>query len=224
MKFIAGFVLNSLFCFCVRRLSRARLGATVLGLCAAFAYAETDVQIESVTISPRGTFRIEQERKRDAGKEEWTTTAWIIPAADRSQRSPLDQPFGDENGRHFFISPDEQWICATVHEHSQLQSLMLYQRKEGLQFDLVAAEKEDEGDRWHFDTNDHFAPKGDLEQDETGECITASSRGAQTRRAFSWKGAANWRLRGMAKIYGGAITFTSIFVEANSNILNTFPR
>jgi uncharacterized protein YecT (DUF1311 family) len=139
---------------------------TVLGLCVAFAYAETDVQIESVTTSPRGTFRIEQERKQNAGKGEWTTTTWITLAADPSQRVPLDKPFGDWN--HFFISPDEQWICAMVHEHSQLQSVVLYRRKTGLQFDLVAAEREDEDARWHFETNDRFAPKGDAEQDETG--------------------------------------------------------
>jgi len=88
MKFTAGFAINSLFCFCVRRLSRAGLGTTVLGLCVAFANAETDVQIESVTTSPRGTFRIAQERKRDARKGEWMTTAWITLAADPSQRSP----------------------------------------------------------------------------------------------------------------------------------------
>jgi uncharacterized protein YecT (DUF1311 family) len=168
MKFTPGFVINSLFCFCVRRLNRAGLGMTVLALCVAFAYAETDVQIESVTTSPRGTFRIEQERKQDAGKRAWTTTAWITVVADPSQRSPLGEAFGDENERHFFISPDEQWICATVHEHSQLQSLMLYQRTKGLQFEQVAAEQEEEGDGWHFDTNDRFAPKGDMEQDETG--------------------------------------------------------
>jgi hypothetical protein len=222
MKFTPGFVMNSLFCFCVRRLSVAGLGMTVLGLCVAFAYAETDAHIESVATSPRGTFRIEQERKRDAGKGEWTTTAWITLATDPNQRSQLDEPFGDENGRHFFISPDEQWICATVHEHSQLQSLVLYQRKKGLQFDQVAAEQEEEGNGWHFDTNDRFAPKGDVEQDETGGCITTSSRGVQTPRTFWWKGAANWRLRRMAKIYGAAITSTSVFVGASSNIPNTF--
>lgn len=168
MKLTPRFVINSLFCFCVGRLSRVGLGATVLELSVAFAYAKTDVQIESVTTSPGGTFRIEQERKQDTGKGEWMTTAWITLAADPSQRSPLGEPFGDENGRHFFISPDEQWICATVHEHSQLQSLMLYQRKKGLQFEQVAAEQEEEGDGWHFDTNDRFAPKGDVKQDETG--------------------------------------------------------
>src|SRR5207249_7186223 len=40
MKFTTGFAINSLFCFCVRRLSRAGLGTTVLGLCVAFAYAQ----------------------------------------------------------------------------------------------------------------------------------------------------------------------------------------
>src|SRR5437762_14340436 len=98
-----------------------------------------------------------------------TITAWIIPAADSGQRVRLDEPFDDTKGRHFFISPDEQWICTTVHEHSQLQSLSLYQRKTGLQFDRVAtAEEEKEGDGWHFDKNDRFAPKGGQEAYETG--------------------------------------------------------
>jgi len=171
MKFTAGFAINSLFCFCVRRLSRAGLGTTVLGICVAFAYAETDVHIESVTTSPRGTFRIEQERKWDSGVQVGTITPWIIPAADSGQRVRLDEPFDDTKGRHFFISPDEQWICATVHEHSQLQSLMLYRRENGLQFKLVATEDEESGDGhhlWDFDKNDRFGPKADLEANETG--------------------------------------------------------
>src|SRR6266513_4723816 len=54
------------FGFYFRRLRRTALGTIVLGSCVAFAYAETDVHIESVTTSPRGTFRIEQERKWDS--------------------------------------------------------------------------------------------------------------------------------------------------------------
>jgi Uncharacterized protein conserved in bacteria len=170
MKFTAGFAINSLFCFCVRRLGRTALGTTVLGLCVTFAYAESDVQIESVTSSPRGTFRIEQERKWDSGMQVGTITAWIIPAADSGQRVRLDEPFNDTKGRHFFISPDEQWICATVHQHSQLQSLMLYRRENGLQFKLMATEDEEAGDgnQWDFDKNDRFGPKADLEANETG--------------------------------------------------------
>ena len=160
MKFTAGFAINSLFCFCVGRLSGARLGTTVLGLCVAFAYAETDVRIENVISSPRGTFRIEQEGKRD-NKGNWATTFWINPGTDPNQRVRLDETFNEPDDWHFFISPDEQWICTTVHEHSQLQSLRLYQRKTGLQFDRVATmDEEEEGDRWHFDKDDRFAPEG----------------------------------------------------------------
>ena len=92
MKFTTGFAINSLFRFCVGRLSGAGFGTIVLGLCVTFAYAQSDVQIESVTTSPRGTFRIEQERKRDAGKGEWTTTTWITLVADPTQRVRLDKP------------------------------------------------------------------------------------------------------------------------------------
>ena len=168
MKFTAGFVINSLFCFCVRRLSRTGLGTTVLGLCVTFAYAESDVRIENIISSPRGTFRIEREGKRD-NKGNWATTFWITPAADPSQRVQLNEPVSDPDAWHFFISPDEQWICTTVHEHSQLQTLRLYQRKASLQFDRVATmDEEEEGDGWHFDTDDRFAPKGDQETNETG--------------------------------------------------------
>ena len=159
------------FGFYFRRLRRTALGTIVLGSCVAFAYAETDVHIESVTTSPRGTFRIEQERKWDSGMQVGTITAWIIPAADSGQRVRLDEPFDDTKGRHFFISPDEQSICATVHQHSQLQSLMLYRRENGLQFKLVATEDEEGGDGhhlWDFDKNDRFGPKADLEANETG--------------------------------------------------------
>lgn len=169
MKFTADFATPSLFRFCVRWLNRIRLGTIVLALCVNFAYAESDVQIETVTTSPRGTFRIEHEAKRDAGKGEWATTFWISLTADPSQRVQLDEPVSDPNAWHFFISPDEHWICATVHEHSQLQSLMLYRCKSGLQFKLVATEDEEtEGADWNFDKNDRFGPKDDLEADETG--------------------------------------------------------
>jgi uncharacterized protein YecT (DUF1311 family) len=171
MKFTKTFVATSPLHFCVRLLGRRGLGATLLGFCVTFAYAESDVEIENVVTSPHGTFRIEQERKQDPGKEKWITRAWITLAADPSQRVQLDEPFGDENGRDFFISPDEQWICATVHEHSQLQSLILYRRKESLQFTLVATEEDESGDiqhHWDFEKNDRFAPKGDLELNETG--------------------------------------------------------
>ncbi len=140
----------------------------VVGLCVTFAYGESDLRIENVASSPRGTFRIEQEGKRD-NKGNWATTFWITPIADPSQRVRLDVTFNEPDDLHFFISPDEQGICTTVHEHSQLQSLSLYQRKAGLQFDRVATmNEEEEGDGWDLDKNDRFTPKGDQEAYETG--------------------------------------------------------
>src|SRR5690349_18296674 len=104
MKFTAGFAMKSLFCFCVSRLSRAGTGTTVLGLCVAFAYAETDIQIESVSTSPRGTFRIERQGKQD-DKGGRATTFWITPVADPNQRVRLDETSDDPNNWNFFISP-----------------------------------------------------------------------------------------------------------------------
>ena len=139
-----------------------------IGLCATLAYAQSDVQTESVTTSPHGTFRIERQGKRD-DKGSGATTFWVRPAADPNRRVRLDETLDDPNDWHFFISPDEQWICTTVHEHSQLQSLRLYRRKAGLQFELVATDNEEEEDnQWHFDKNDRDGSKGDVESDETG--------------------------------------------------------
>ena len=72
----------------------------VVGLCVTFAYGESDVRIENVASSPRGTFRIEQERKRD-NKGNWATTFWITPGADPKQRVRLDVTFNepDDSGR-----------------------------------------------------------------------------------------------------------------------------
>lgn len=146
------------------------LGISPLGPCMTVAYAQSDVQTGNVITSPRGTFRIEREQKRNAGEGELATTFWITLAANPNQRVQLNvTPVSDPDSWHFLISPDEQWICATVHEHSQLTSLMLYRRGSGLQFKLVAAEDEEtEGPAWKFDKNDRVGPKDDVEADETG--------------------------------------------------------
>lgn len=168
MNFTAGFAVTSLVRFNVRRSRRLGIGMSVLGLCLTSAYAGSDVEIESVTKSPRGTFRIERQGKRD-DKGGWATTFWITPAADSNQRMRLDETFNEPNDWHFFISPDEQWICTTVHEHSQLLSLRLYQRKTGLQFNLMATDNEEiESANWAFDKTDAFALGGDRDADETG--------------------------------------------------------
>jgi hypothetical protein len=139
-----------------------------IALCVTLAYAQSDVQTESVITSPRGTFRIERQGKRD-DKGSWATTFWITPAADPNQRVRLDETLNEPYDWHFFISPDEQWICTTVHEHSQLLSLRLYHRQTDLQFKLVATEDEEtENADWTFDKNDPFALEGDRDADETG--------------------------------------------------------
>lgn len=159
---------SSLLRFGLRLFCRTGIAIAVIGPCVAFAYAESDVRTENVISSPRGTFRIEQERNRN-DKGNWVTTFWIRPAADAGPRVRLGDTFNEPENWHFFISPDEQWICTTVHEHSQLLSLRLYQRKTDLQFDQVAAmEEEEEGDGWHFDKRDRFSQKGDQEANETG--------------------------------------------------------
>ena len=100
------------------------------------AYGESDVQVEHVTRSPNGTFRVEQQIVRGEGPNEpaWLTKVWIISTAEPANRVALGEPFDNTYGRTFFISPDGQWICATVHFHSQLNGAMLYRRKAGLRF------------------------------------------------------------------------------------------
>jgi hypothetical protein len=163
----------------------------LLTLALSVAHAESDVQVEHVTRSPLGTFRIEEERGKGTGKMEgaWITTAWIIPTTGPSKRVALVEPFDDTMGRTFFISPDERWICATVHFHSQLDGVMLYRRKAGFQFELVTTDETEAVDQ---------SPTGTLTRamalqipHPIGmtllECMIISSAGAQTRRGFSWK-------------------------------------
>jgi uncharacterized protein YecT (DUF1311 family) len=168
MSLTADFAGRPLLRFRLRLVRNMHIAMTIVGLCVTCGYAGSDPQIENVANSPRGAFRIEREEKRDT-KGNSTTTFWISPAADPNQRVRLDDTSDDGNAWHFFISPDEQWICATIHEHSQLNSLRLYQRKTGFQFDRVSAmEEQEEGDGWHFDKDDRFALKGDQETNETG--------------------------------------------------------
>lgn len=161
MKLIAPTGVRSLLVSCARQIWRAGLGMSffLLGLAMTFVLAGSEGDVEDVTSSPRGTFRIEQERKPGEGKMKGTfvTDAWIVPQADPGKRVRLGEPYDDSLGRSFFISPDEQWICAMVHEHSQLQSVMLYRRKTGLQWELVATEDTEGGGEdlsWKFDSQD----------------------------------------------------------------------
>src|SRR6266498_6032478 len=64
----------------------------------------------------------------------------------------------------FFISPDERWICAKLHSHSQLDGVMLYRRKAGFQFELVTTdecEMRDQFPDWEFDSGDRFVDTSD---------------------------------------------------------------
>jgi len=158
MKFTARSGVRSTIFSGARQLCRA-LGISLLGFAMTFAQAESEVEVDDVTSSPRGTFRIEQQRRQGEGKMKgiFVTNAWILPTADPAKRERLGEPYDDSKGRSFFISPDEQWICATVHEHSQLQSVMLYQRKTGLQFECVATEDSEGGGAdlgWKYDSQD----------------------------------------------------------------------
>lgn len=157
MKFTARSGVRSTIFSGALQLWRAGLGISLLGFAMTFAQAESEVEVEDVTSSSRGTFRVEQQRGRGEGKTrfDFVTTAWIIPTSDPAKRVQLGEPYDDSKGRHFFISPDEQWICATVHEHSQLQSVMLYRRKTGLQFECVANEDSEGGGAdlsWKYDS------------------------------------------------------------------------
>jgi len=168
MKLIGDFVCSLGLPLSVPLARQVGIAMTIVGLCVTSGYAGSDAQIENVANSSRGTFRIERETKLDS-KGNSTTTFWISPAADPNQRVRLDDTSDDGSAWHFFISPNEQWICATIHEHSQLNSLRLYQRKTGLQFEQVATvDEEQEGDRWHFDKDDRFALKADQAENETG--------------------------------------------------------
>src|SRR5206468_12583605 len=102
------------FGFYFRRLRRTALGTIVLGLCVTFAYAESDVRIENIISSPRGTFHIEREGKRD-NKGNWATTFWITRGTDPKQRVRLDGTFNEPDDLHFFIAPDDVWISTTVY-------------------------------------------------------------------------------------------------------------
>jgi len=165
MNLTPDFTRNSLLRFHAGLARSTGIATAIVGLGMTFGYAGSDAQIDNVANSPRGTFRIEREAKRDNTGNS-TTTFWISSAADPNQRVRLDETSDDPNNWHFFISPNEQWICTTVHEHSQLNSLRLYQRKTGLQFEQVATmDEEQAGHGWHFDRS---ALKGDQQPDETG--------------------------------------------------------
>ena len=128
---------------------------------------------ESVVVltSPRGTFRIEEQRRQGEGKmtDTWIITAWIVATADPAERLRLGGPYDDDSRRSYFISPDEKWICATVHVHSKMQGVILYRRKTGFQFELVTTDDIEDGvdqPHWVFRARDEFGPRGNPLADE----------------------------------------------------------
>jgi len=127
------------------------VGGWLLTFALSIGHAESDAPVENVTRSPLGTFRIEEQ----SGK------AWIIPTAEPAKRVAL----GDTSGMGpFFISPDERWICAKLHSHSQLEGVMLYRRKAGFQFELVTTdecEMSGQPPDWDFDSGDRFVDTSD---------------------------------------------------------------
>jgi hypothetical protein len=128
-------------------------GCWLLTLASSTAHAESDVAPENVTRSPLGTFRIEEQ----SGK------AWVIPTAEPDKRGVLE---GTSGMGPFFISPDEWWICAKLHSHSQLDGVMLYRRTADLQFELVTTDECEMGDQppdWDFDSGDRFVDTSDWE-------------------------------------------------------------
>jgi hypothetical protein len=138
----------------------------IVGL--SIAHGESDGQVEHVTRSPDGTFRVEQQIVRGEGPKQPASLikVWIIPTAEPAKRVALGEPFDDAYGRAFFISPDGQWLCATVHFHSQLDGVMLYRRKAGFQFELVTTDECEMGHEppnWEFDSGDRFVDTSDWE-------------------------------------------------------------
>jgi len=146
----------------------ARITGWLLTLALSIAHGGSDAQVEHVTRSPDGTFRIEQQivPGEDRNEPERLTKVWIVPTAEPDKRVALGKPFDDSYGRTFFISPDGQWICAAVHFHSQLDGVMLYRRKAGFQFELVTTdecEMSGQPPDWKFDSGDRFVDTSDWE-------------------------------------------------------------
>ena len=153
-----------------RQLLWALLGISLLGPCMMFAEAESEIVHN--TRSPHGTFRVQQERTWEKGKNVpgvGTITAWIISARESAERVRLDVPYDDASGRFFFISPDEQWICAVVRYNTRQWDVMLYQHKADLQFHLVTTA---EDPKWNFDPQDEDV----RQKNEKGEPLDFSWR------------------------------------------------
>lgn len=79
---------------------------------------------------PRGTFRIEEVSEAE-GPADWT-----VATKDPAQRARLTGPH-DAMPHTFYISPDDQWIFATVHEGSGMGGAKLFRRRAGVQFGEV---------------------------------------------------------------------------------------
>jgi hypothetical protein len=171
---------------CQQRRAVICLFVTVLST--TLAHAESGIERTTAATSPRGTFRIEEERGRDEGRaaDVWITTAWIVPASEPTKRVRLGDTYDDSTGRSFHISPDEQWVFATVHIHSQLGGAILYRRKADLQFHLVMADDMEgiyDGPEWKFPANDK--PASDRKQGGESDESLSSYGGYQGFIAWS---------------------------------------
>jgi hypothetical protein len=92
--------------------------------------------------SPKGTFRIETGERIDEDPTipDPHEQQFVVSTADSKVREPL----GEERQAQpatYFISPDEQWIFATIHFGSGMGGARLYQRKKDFHFEQVIDEK-----------------------------------------------------------------------------------
>lgn len=135
-----------------RQLVRAACGIVLMVLGNGFVHAESNVLLTS----PRGTFRIEEESRRVGAEKDFqfSDTDWIVATADSAQRVRLDE-HDDTQSHGFSISPDEQWIYASVHNGSGMAGAKVFRRKTGLQFEKVM----DDRPIWKFFEKEALAGK-----------------------------------------------------------------
>ncbi len=103
--------------------------------------------------SPKETFKIESLTKENGPDSGETTSDFVVAASAPSVRELLNE-HPRENPTTYFISPDENWIFATIHFGSGMGGGQLFKRQEGLKFQ--STEKNFEESVWHFfDQNEH---------------------------------------------------------------------
>jgi hypothetical protein len=85
--------------------------------------------------SPKGTFRIETGERIDEDPTipDPHEQQFVVSTADSKVREPLGEEHQAQPAT-YFISPDEQWIFATIHFGSGMGGARLYQRKKDFHF------------------------------------------------------------------------------------------